>query len=105
MFWDGSTLHHGKSGRVHDKEFCLERQRDKLAAELDRIKRACAEQELDIQQTCGKALGYPWYKDDPKNFPGATEKDGVFVGEHVAASIVSELARKYTALLERGHDR
>jgi hypothetical protein len=34
------------------------------------------------------------YKDDPKNFPGATEKDGVCVGDHVPESILAEAARK-----------
>ena len=48
----------------------------------------------EICQTLGKALGYPWIKDDQKNFPGATESDGVCVGEHVAESIAAEAARK-----------
>jgi hypothetical protein len=60
-----------------------------------------AKQNLEIEQTCGKVLGYPWFKDDPKNFPGATEKDGVCVGEHVAETIAAELAQKYTEAKER----
>ncbi len=52
----------------------------------------------EIEQTAGKALGYPWYKDDQKNFPDATEVDGVCAGEHVAVSIVDELANTYIAL-------
>ena len=48
------------------------------------------------QQIAGKALGYPAYKDDQKNFPGATEKDGVCIGEHVEETIVQELANAYT---------
>ena len=55
----------------------------------------------EIEQTCGKALGYSWFKDDQKNFPGATEKDGVCVGEHVAETIVSELAKRHTEVLAR----
>lgn len=51
-----------------------------------------------ICQIAGKALGYPWFKDDQKNFPGATEADGVRVGEHVAESIVEELARRFLEL-------
>jgi len=57
----------------------------------------------ELQQICGQALGYPWFKDDQKNFPGATEKDGVCVGEHVGITIAQELAnayRKRTAELE-----
>lgn len=49
----------------------------------------------ECEQIAGKALGYPWFKDDPKNFPDATEEDGVCIGEHVADSIVAELATKY----------
>ena len=60
-----------------------------------------AKQNLEIEQTCGRVLDYPWFKDDQKNFPGATEKDGVCVGEHVAETIAAELARKYTEANER----
>lgn len=52
----------------------------------------------EIEQVLGKVLGYPWYKDDPENFPDATEADGVFVGEHVPASIAAEAATKIKAL-------
>ena len=48
-----------------------------------------------VEQVCGKTLGYPWYKDDQKNFPGATEESGVCVGEHVPATIAMELAREF----------
>ena len=71
---------------------------DDLAAEVERLRRACAAEELDIQQTLGKALRYPWFKDDPKNFPGATEKDGVCVGGHVAASLADEAAKRIESL-------
>lgn len=46
----------------------------------------------EIAQVLGKALGYPWYKDDPKNFPNATEADGVCVGPNTAASLAMEAA-------------
>lgn len=55
-------------------------------------------QQDEICQIAGKALDYPWFKDDQKNFPGATEANGVCVGDHVAESIVQELANAYTAL-------
>jgi len=48
----------------------------------------------EISQVLGKALHYPWYKDDQKNFPGATEKEGVCIGEHVAESIAAEAATR-----------
>jgi len=59
----------------------------------------------DVQQIAGKALGYPWYKDDPVNFPDATEADGVCIGEHVAETIVEELAKAYTALRDHAYER
>lgn len=46
------------------------------------------------EQIAGKALGYPAFKDDQVNFPGATEADGVCIGEHVGETIVEELAAK-----------
>ena len=52
----------------------------------------------EIEQACGKALGYPWYKDDQKNFPGATEEDGVCVNGYVA-EIVAELVDTYTSTM------
>ena len=70
----------------------------------DRIKRleeGILKDNQEIEQTCGKVLGYPWFKDDQKNFPGATEKDGVCVGDHVAETIVSELAKRHTEALTR----
>jgi len=48
----------------------------------------------DIGQTLGKALGYPWFKDDQAIFPGATEAEGVCIGDHVAESIADEAAAK-----------
>lgn len=63
-------------------------------AERDRCKDAYFKLSDHVQQTLGKALGYPWYKDDQKNFPGATDADGVCVGEHVAESIADEAANR-----------
>lgn len=59
-----------------------------------RYRKAYYEVEDGVCQTLGKALGYPWYKDDQKNFPGATEEHGVCVGEHVAESIAMEAAKE-----------
>ena len=69
-----------------------------LSKELDRLRAGISRQEHEIQQALGKALGYPWYKDDPKNFPGSTEKDGVCVGDHVAETLALEAARKISDL-------
>jgi hypothetical protein len=48
----------------------------------------------EVEQVLGKALGYPRYSDDQKNFPGTTEADGVCVGENVPESLLSEAAAK-----------
>ncbi len=74
---------------------------EELGAMIMQLRDGIAKQNMEIEQTCGKALDYPWFKDDQKNFPGATEKDGVCVGEHIAETIASELARKYTEAKER----
>lgn len=68
------------------------------AATEERLKFACSKMNQEVCQTLGKALGYPWFRDDPKNFPGVTEADGVCVGEHVAESIASEAAKRIVAL-------
>lgn len=48
----------------------------------------------DVEQYLGQALGYPWYRDDPKNFPECTDADGVCVGEHTPATIAAEGAQR-----------
>jgi hypothetical protein len=65
-----------------------------LEAQLKRIRDLCAKDDDEICQTLGKALGYPWFKDDQVNFPGATEEQGVCVGDHVAATLSMDAARK-----------
>jgi hypothetical protein len=42
----------------------------------------------EVEQVLGKALGYPWYKNDQKNFPGATENEGVCTGEDTPESLL-----------------
>ena len=69
--------------------------------ERDRARDACLKMNDDVCQALGKVLGYPWYKDDPGNFPDATEADGVCVGEHVAESIAAEAASRLAAARER----
>jgi hypothetical protein len=43
-------------------------------------------------------LGYPWFKDDQKNFPGADESCGVCVGDHVAETLAMEAATEIERL-------
>ena len=54
-----------------------------------------------IEQILGKALGYPWYKDDPDIFPKATEADGVCVGIETAWSLAMIAADRIKELEER----
>lgn len=60
---------------------------DAVTKELVSLKESYSKDDDYICQVLGKALNYPWYKDDQKNFPGATQEDGVCIGEHVAASL------------------
>lgn len=53
-----------------------------------------AKEQWEAEQVLGKALGYPWYKDDPQNFPDATEADGVCTGEHTLVTIAMEAASR-----------
>lgn len=69
-------------------------------AELARLKAAMSKSNDEICQSLGKALGYPWFKDDQRNFPGATEENGVCVGEHVAESIADEAAACIREMVE-----
>lgn len=62
---------------------------------------ASLKQSYEIEQILGKALGYPKYKDDPKNFPDATD-DSVCVGDHVPESLALEAACRIEALERDG---
>jgi DNA repair exonuclease SbcCD ATPase subunit len=68
--------------------------------EIERLKNAYSKSADEVEQSLGKALGYPWFKDDQKNFPGATKADGVCVGDHVPESIADEAAKRITDLQE-----
>lgn len=71
---------------------------NEAAAEIEKLRAAYSNLQNDVQQTLGKVLGYPWFKDDQKNFPGATEDNGVCVGDHVAESIAVEAAAEIEKL-------
>jgi urease accessory protein UreF len=82
---------------MNEQERLMEKMADELTElrkEVERLRAACLQQGNDICQTLGKVLGYPWYKDDQENFPGATESDGVCVGEHIAETLAMEAARR-----------
>lgn len=56
----------------------------------------------DVEQILGKALGYPWFRDDLANFPEATDADGVDIGEHTAVTLAQEAASLLEKLREPG---
>lgn len=59
-----------------------------------RVRRAHAELDWVVGQILGAALGYPWFKDDQANFPGATTADGVNVGNKTARDLAAEAAER-----------
>lgn len=71
-----------------------------FAQQLDTLRKACVKENEEICQVLGKVLGYPWYKDDQKNFLGATEYDGVCVGDNVAITLAMQAAQKIKELKE-----
>lgn len=54
----------------------------------------------EVEQILGEALGYPRYVDDPKNFPEATERDGVCVGEMTPATLAEQAAKRIKEMRE-----
>ena len=71
---------------------------DRLRLENAILRGAINKMDAEISQTLGKVLGCPWFKDDPTNFPDATEADGVCVGDEVAESLAVGAARQITTL-------
>lgn len=69
-----------------------------LQAERDRITCDVRMTDRDICNVLGKALGYPLFFEDQKNFPGTTEADGVCVGEHVPLTLADEAAERIRGL-------
>lgn len=65
---------------------------------LERIKYGFIKANSEIEQALGRALRYPRFCDDQKNFPGSTDADGVCVGDHVAESLADEAANRIREL-------
>jgi hypothetical protein len=84
-----------KARSNYPEVFCVsEDLADEAAAEIERLRLGCTMLNSEVCQRLGKALGYPWFKDDQENFPGATEDSGVCTGDHVAETIAAEAARQ-----------
>jgi hypothetical protein len=75
--------------------------RDTLIKDYAAIIDKCRKESDEIAQILSKALGYPYYKDDPKNFPDATEADGVCVGDHTACTLAMCAADKIKELEDK----
>lgn len=59
-----------------------------------------AKEQYEVEQILGKALEYPFYSEDKKNFPDSTKEDGVCVGEHTIVTLAMEAAREIERLRE-----
>jgi hypothetical protein len=55
----------------------------------------------EVEQILGKALGYPQFMDDQKNFPNSTEADGVCIGDNVAVTLAQQAAARIAKLSKR----
>ena len=64
----------------------------------EHLSRVASQMNEEICQTLGQVLGYPWFKDDQKNFPGAAAEHGVCVGDHVCETIAMEAADRIRKL-------
>lgn len=76
----------------------LEDKLEKTRRRKDEIEDAYKQTSYEVEQILGKALRYPWFMEDPKNFPDATEETGVCVGDHVPETLATEAARKIEEL-------
>jgi hypothetical protein len=93
---------------VTDQLTDYDRTIDKLFGDIQKLKEVrdkMIKESQEIEQILGKALGYPWYKDDPTNFPNATEADGVCVAPNAAASLAMHAADKIKMLEIRELDK
>ena len=93
---------------VTDQLTDYDRTIDKLYGDIQKLKEVrdkMIKESQEIEQILGKALGYPWYKDDPTNFPNATEADGVCVAPNTAASLAMHAADKIKMMNIREQDK
>lgn len=72
-----------------------------LVSDLERKFDGAIQELREVEQILGEALGYPRYMDDQKNFPGASEEDGVCVGEMTPALLAKQLAADHKLLTEQ----
>lgn len=87
---DGYRIQKGDQGAIQEALNEIGR----LSAELTQLRAAFAQYDYEVEQILGRALGYPKFVDDQKNFPGATDADGVCVGEHIVVTLAEEAAER-----------
>ena len=97
--WEDCSWVHGDACEGRFRKLKAETVR--LQKRVDYLVQGAARSNDEICQTLGKALGYPRFKDDQRNFPGASDADGVCVGDHVAESLASEAAAAIDFLRNR----
>ena len=57
------------------------------------------EEKFEAEQVLAQAIGgFPWYENDPENFPSATEESGVCVGDLTVPDLARMLAARYLTL-------
>lgn len=82
----------------HDRD-CPENPLNKKIKELEDTINKATRADYEIEQLLGKALGYPAYRDDPKNFPNVkSDDDSVCVGEHTPVTLAMEAQGKIATL-------
>lgn len=77
---------------------CLRADLATVERDLNRLRALSLAQGHEIEQTLGAALGYPRFCDDQDAFPGATEADGVCVGDHTPETLAEEAAERIVTL-------
>lgn len=82
----------------------LLKERDDLIAKEAALRAKVIQSHEEICQTFGKALGYPWFRDSQDCFPGATEEEGVCVGEQVAETLAIQAAERMRGLTAERDD-
>jgi hypothetical protein len=77
----------------------IDEQQEEIASLNKRVVKMLKEFQ-EIEQILGKALNYPWFKDDQETFPNATEADGV-VSTGPTWLVATEAADKIKELQEQ----
>lgn len=100
------TMNMTRDQLILDYGEIIDNQREEIAI-LKTQKEKMLKEFREIEQMLGKALNYPWFKDDQENFPGTTEADGVVVDGPTwgvalhAVNTINELKEKVQKLSKR----